>query len=91
MSDKTKKDNSGGVVLPTAPGSNPSSYPGVNVPIEPGRHFMREDREDRIDPPGGSRVAPNGAVVEEPLNTIPEVEPPNKYTPDKEDLDLLIM
>ena len=39
----------------------------------------------------GYRESTDGAVIEEPLSDVPEVLPPNKYTPQKEDLDLLIM
>ena len=90
MSDNKKKHR-GGVVLPTAPGSNPSSFPGISVPITSDDPRFGNDRGDRIDPPSGARIAPNGAVTEAPLNTVPEIDPPYKYTSDKEDLDLLIM
>lgn len=78
------------VVLPTAPGANPSSFPDFSVPvtIEPP---PVNGAGDRIELPDGSRIAPNGAVIEEPMDAVPEVLPPNRYTPDKEDLDLLIM
>ena len=43
--------------------------------------------------PGDNRtvIAPNGAIIRNPWSEQPEVEPDNEYTPDKEDLNLLIM
>lgn len=97
------------VILPAAPGSNPSSFPpGVIFPVEPtnpvqpsidlpgrdGGDFSGvPDRQggDYIDLPDGGHVAPNGAVIHDPCSDIPEVRPDNEYTPDKEDLNLLIM
>lgn len=46
---------------------------------------------DYIDLPDGGHVAPNGAVVRDPCSDLPEVRPDNAYTPDKEDLNLLIL
>ncbi len=99
----TKDPHENSVVLPTAPGSNPSSFPGINVPVKPdiglpdrrGDDFNgvpdRRGGGDYIDLPGGGHVAPNGAVIHDPCSDLPEVRPDNAYTPDKEDLDLLIM
>lgn len=78
------------VIIPTAPGANPSSFPDFTVPVKVNPSPVRGG-EEAIDLPGGSRIAPNGAVIEEPMSSVPEVTPPNKYTPDQEDLDLLIM
>ena len=79
-------------VLPTAPGANPSSFPDVSVPvIIPDMDPPKNGRGDCVDLPDGSRIAPNGAIVEEPQSSIPEVLPPNEFTPEKEDLNLLIM
>ena len=50
-----------------------------------------QNRGNYIDLPGGGHIAPNGAVIHDPCSDIPEVLPDNEYTPDKEDLDLLIM
>lgn len=80
------------VILPTAPGANPSSFPDFKVGLEMQvPDPRREHRGDYIDLPDGSHIAPNGAVIEEPMSGVPEVAPPNEYTPDKEDLDLMIM
>lgn len=79
------------VILPTAPGANPSSFPDLKIPIELHPTEPEPRGDDYVDLPGGSRIAPNGAVIEEPMSKVPEVAPPNEYTPDKEDLDLLIM
>ena len=65
---------------------DPKAYPVV-----PDCENDRRGGGDYIELPGGSRVAPNGAVIEEPANSLPEVLPPNEFTPEKEDLDLLIM
>ena len=79
-------------IYPTGPGSNPSSYPGVAVPIDPAVELPRSDDDaDFVDLTDGSRIAVNGAVIEEPDSSIPEVLPPHEYTPEKEDLNLLIM
>lgn len=90
MSKQPHESSENTVILPTAPGANPSSFPDFNVPVvldplSPG------DGGEAIDLPGGSRIAPNGAVIEEPMSAVPEIDPPNEYTPDKEDLDLMIM
>lgn len=79
------------VVLPTAPGANPSSCPDFKVGLELDAAAPSPGEEDREDLPDGSRIAPNGAVIDDPMNRAPEIEPPNKYTPEKEDLDLLLM
>lgn len=46
---------------------------------------------DYIDLPGGGHVAPNGAVIHDPSSDVPELKPDHEYTPEKEDLNLLIM
>lgn len=90
MSKQSKDPSENTVILPTSPGANPSSFPDFRVPIkmEP---LPDGNGGEAVDLPGGSRIAPNGAVIEEPMSEVPEIEPPNKYTPDKEDLNLLIM
>ena len=90
MSEKNKNPEYP-VIIPTAPGANPSSFPDPSVPIDPDAFNVRQGRGDYIDLPSGGHIAPNGAVIEEPASAIPEVLPPNEYTPDKEDLNLLIM
>ena len=93
MSDHKAEDkNYHTVVLPTMPGANPSSFPDMKIAIEMDVEDPPcEGRGDYVNLPDGSHIAPNGAVIEEPMNNVPEVAPPNEYTPDKEDLDLLIM
>ena len=51
----------------------------------------RQGRGDYIPRPDGSNIAPNGAVVKNPWSDQPEIKPDHEYTPEKEDLDLLIM
>lgn len=63
----------------------------VEYPIHAPEEVPRRGRGDYIDLPDGSHIAPNGAVIEEPLNTVPEVLPPHEFTEEKEDLDLMIM
>ena len=58
--------------------------------FDPGER-PRRGRGDYIDLPDGGRIAPNGAVIEEPMSEIPEIAPPYGFTPEQEDLDLLIM
>ena len=48
-------------------------------------------RGEGIPQPDGSRIAPNGAVIRDPLSDQPEILPGYEYTPEKEDLNLLIM
>lgn len=91
MSKEPHESAENTVILPTVPGANPSSFPDFRVPVELNAAQPEPKREDGIELPDGSRVAPNGAVIEEPMSTVPEVAPPNEYTPEKEDLDLLIM
>lgn len=91
MSENNHADNSYAKILPTAPGANPSSFPDPAVPIELEMTGARQRRAEQIELPDGNRIAPNGAVIEDPSSAVPEVLPPNEYTPDKEDLDLLIM
>ena len=80
------------VIMPTGPGSNPSSFPRVDMPVKPEIDLPeREDSSDYIRFTDGTLINMNGAVIDEERAHIKEVEPPNKYTPDKEDLDLLIM
>lgn len=61
-----------------------------SYPVYP-QQSPRRGRGDYVDLPDGSRIAPNGAVIEEPMSEVPEILPPNGYTPEKEDLDLLIL
>ena len=39
----------------------------------------------------GTDIAPNGAVIRNPWSQKSEVEPDHEYTPEQEDLNLLIM
>ena len=59
---------------------------GIPVP-DPG------SSAEYVPVPGDNRsvIAPNGAVIRNPWSEQPEVEPDNEYTPEKEDLNLLIM
>lgn len=50
-----------------------------------------EGREDVITLPDGRRVAPNGDLIGDPSAAVPEILPDHEYTPEKEDLNLLIM
>ena len=90
MSKHPKNNQENAVILPTGPGANPSSFPDFNVPVrmDPRPFVSGGEGEDL---PGGSRVAPNGAVIEEPMSAVPEIDPPHEYTPEQEDLNLLIM
>lgn len=60
-----------------------------------GMPFPDPDGEGEYVPTPGDthvgNVAPNGAVIRNPWSDQPEILPDNEYTPDKEDLDLLIM
>lgn len=118
MSDKQSDYNAypeNRVIIPTAPGSNPSSFPRYEVPIDPtvdyperpngedsielpgtqGDDFSgvpgRRSGGDYIDLPDGSHIAPNGAVIRDPRSDVPEVRPDHEYTPEKEDLNLMIL
>ncbi len=86
-------ENNHHIILPTAPGSNPSSFPTFDVAIDPEIELPSEERQggDYIDLPGGGHVAPNGAVINNPNSEVPEVRPDHEYTPEKEDLNLMIM
>ena len=102
---KDKHENTGGVVIPGLPGANPSSFPKYDIPVDPKAGLPAEERGgedgyelpgrqgrgDYIDLPEGGHVAPNGAVIHDPCGDLPEVLPDHEYTPEKEDLDLLIM
>lgn len=98
--------NENGVVIATGPGANPSSFPRYDTPVDPLAGLPDEERHagddsgmpdggrrggDYIDLPDGGHVAPNGAVIHDPCSDLPEVKPDNEYTPEKEDLNLLIM
>lgn len=48
-------------------------------------------QEGYIPLPDGRNIAPNGAVIRNPWSEQPEIRPDNEYTPEKEDLNLLIM
>ena len=50
-----------------------------------------EGNGDFVTLPDGRRVAPNGDIIRDPNSAVPEVLPDHDYTPEKEDLDLLIM
>ena len=104
MSDKTSTPENR-VIIAAGPGANPSSFPKFDTAVDPQaglpdeqRHGGKgcempsgQNRGNYIDLPGGGHIAPNGAVIHDPCSDIPEVLPDNEYTPDKEDLDLLIM
>lgn len=93
MSDKTDHSAENRVVLPTGPGANPSSFPHLDVPVDPQAELPEEERQgaDYAELPGGSNVASNGAVIKDPNSARREIDPDYGYTPEKEDLDLLIM
>ena len=91
MSQQPHDNSQNTVILPTAPGANPSSFPDFKVGLELRAHDAPQRGEDSVELPDGSRAAPNGAVIEEPISTEPEILPPHRYTPEKEDLNLLIM
>ena len=57
------------------------------------RHMTDEPAKggNCIPQPDGSHIAPNGAVIRNPWSEQPEIEPGHEYTPEKEDLNLLIM
>ena len=44
-----------------------------------------------IPQPDGTNIAPNGAVIRNPWSDQPEIKPDHEYTPEKEDLNLMIM
>jgi len=46
---------------------------------------------DVITLPDGRRIATNGDVIRDPNASVPEILPEYEYTPEKEDLNLLIM
>lgn len=50
-----------------------------------------DDSAQYIPLPDGRNVAANGAIVRNPLADQPEIKPDYEYTPEKEDLNLLIM
>ena len=62
-----------------------------DYPIAEPEEKPRRSGGDYVDLPDGGHIAPNGAVIEEPYSSVPEVLPPHEFTPEKEDLDLLIM
>ena len=93
MTDRHFDENNAGVVIAAGPGANPSSFPKYDTAVDPQAPLPAEERRggDYIDLPDGGRLAPNGAVIHDPYSNIPEVLPDNEYTPEKEDLNLLIM
>ncbi len=94
MSEKNHDhSNKGNVVIAAGPGANPSSFPRFDIPVKPQKELPAEERHggDYIDLPDGGHVAPNGAVIHDPCSGLPEVRPDHEYTPEKEDLNLLIM
>lgn len=94
MSEKQYEDNNTNrVIIAAGPGANPSSFPKFDTAVDPQAGLPEEERcgGDYIDLPDGGHVAPNGAVIHDPCSDLPEVRPDNEYTPEKEDLNLLIM
>ena len=92
MKDHKKKNREGHTIIPTAPGSNPSSFPRYEVPVDPTSGLdIERGRGDCIELPDGGHIAPNGAVIPTPNADDPEVRPDYEFTPEKEDLDLLEM
>ena len=93
MSEKQYEDHSNRVIIAAGPGANPSSFPKYDTAVDPQSELPEEEKRggDYIDLPDGGHVAPNGAVVRDPCSDLPEVRPDNEYTPEKEDLNLLIM
>ena len=74
---------------------NPRHLSGSNMPyrgVDTASPLLnRQDRGEYIPQPDGSNIAPNGAVVQNPWSEQPEIRPDHEYTPEKEDLNLLIM
>jgi hypothetical protein len=98
MSDKAQKiDDNFPTIYPTGPGSNPSSFPGFNVSVDPSVGLPGDtpaDGEESGDPirlSDGRKIAPNGDYIVDPSSSTQEILPAHEYTPEKEDLDLLIM
>lgn len=94
MSEIPKHENSENrVIIAAGPGANPSSFPKYDTAVDPQAGLPEEEKRgaDYIDLPDGGHVAPNGAVIRDPCSDLPEVLPDNEYTPEQEDLNLLIM
>ena len=90
MKNNKQKNRDGHTIIPTAPGSNPSSFPRFEVAVDPTSGLTEEQgRGDRIELPDGDRIAPNGAVIPTPNADDPEVRPGYEFTPEKEDLNLI--
>ena len=69
------------------------NYP-VRLPQDSPYHGADTDGEgsgDVITLPDGRRVTTNGDVIRDPNPSIPEILPEYEFTPEKEDLNLLIM
>jgi hypothetical protein len=82
-------------VYPTGPGSNPSSFPGFNVPVDPSSGLPGDVPDDGaegeyITLTDGRRITPDGEPIADPPSPVREVRPDYAYTPDEEDLDLII-
>ena len=91
LRDNEQPDN-GGMVPETRPDSAPEHVHPLGIPTpEP------QDGSEFVPIPGasvpipGSDVAPNGAVIRNPWSQQPEITPDHEYTPEQEDLNLLIM
>lgn len=78
-----------------AAGANIANVPTDNVDSLPPEtaHPLGIPMPDGVEyiPMPGSNMTPNGAVVRNPWSEQPEITPDNEYTPEKEDLNLLIM
>ena len=79
-----------GVAIPSSDGNEP--YIPRHLAPEGGRPAQHPAKDGEYLPqPDGSHIAPNGAVVRNPWSEQPEIKPDNEYTPEKEDLNLMIM
>ena len=72
---------------------NASASEAVINPVHPAAVPLpdSDDSAQYIPLPDGRNVAANGAIVRNPLADQPEIKPDYEYTPEKEDLNLLIM
>ena len=98
MSDKRQNNEENyPVIYPTGPGSNPSSFPSFNVSADPSVGLPGdtpadgEESGENITLTDGRRITPSGDYIVDPSSSTQEIKPDNEYTPEKEDLDLLIM
>ena len=79
-----------GVTIPSSDGNEPY-VPRHLAPEDEGSPQNRARGGEYLPQPDGSHIAPNGAVIRNPWSEQPEIKPDNEYTPEKEDLNLMIM